>query len=288
MSELPPIDIDPDAFFRSHCNLPALPKIVTQIQEIIDSDSMHVADSAALISGDPALVAQILKVVNSAYYSLPKEIADVKFAIAYLGLNDVYRIVLTLSAVNTLDIGAEKELHEFWTHSFFSALCAKYLAKKHSPHLPQEELWSAAILHDIGKLAYLKFFPEHYKALKKFCKDQGCVFSNAEEHFSFPSSAYLGSLLCEHWRLPRKIKEACSSHGLEDLRSIDINDTSKHFSLIICLANLLAVLSYDKLNTESKEELSEAITTSLACSEKEFLIIMGDIYELRAEVDKLV
>lgn len=287
MSELPPIDIDPDTFFRGHSSLPALPKLVTQIQEIMHSDNMHIADTAALISGDPALVAQILKVVNSAYYSLPKEIADVKFAIAYLGLNDVYRIVLTLSAVNTLDIRAEKELHEFWAHSFFSALCAKYLAKKYSPHLAQEELWSAAILHDIGKLVYLKFFPEHFKALKKYHKDQGCVFSNAEEHFSFPSSAYFGSLLCEHWRLPIKIKEACRAHGLGDLRSIDIDDTSMHFSRIICLANLLAILSYDKLTTESKEEISEAIMTSLECSEKDFLIIMGDIYELRGEVEKL-
>ncbi len=287
MSELPPIDIDPDTFFREHSSLPALPKLVTQIQEIMHSDNMHIADTAELISGDPALVAQILKVVNSAYYSLPKEIADVKFAIAYLGLNDVYRIVLTLSAVNTLDIGAEKELHEFWAHSFFSALSAKYLAKKYSPHLAQEELWSAAILHDIGKLVYLKFFPKHYKALKKYSKDQGCLFSKAEEHFSFPPSAYLGSLLCKHWQLPSKIKSACSSHGLEDLRSIDIDDTSKEFIRFICLSNLLAVLSYDKLSTESKKELRETIMASLECSEKEFLIIMGDIYELKSDVDKL-
>ncbi len=287
MPELPPIDIDPNSFFRGHTSLPALPKLITQIQEIMHSDNMHIGDTAEIISGDPALVAQILKVVNSAYYSLPKEIADVKFAIAYLGLNDVYRIVLTLSAVNTLDIRAEKELHEFWAHSYLSALCAKYLAKKYSPHLEQEELWSAAILHDIGKLVYLKFFPEHYKALKKYRKDQGCVFSNAEEHFSFPSSAYLGSLLCEHWRLPGKIKEACRSHGLEDLRAIDINQTSLHFTRIICLANLFAIFSYDELNTESKEELSATLMTSLECSEKEFLIIMGDIYELKGEVNKL-
>jgi len=287
LAELPPIDIDPDAFFRGHTSLPALPELLTQIQEIMHSDNMHIADTATLISGEPALVAQILKVVNSAYYSLPKEIADVKFAIAYLGLNDVYRIALTLSAINTLDIRAARELHEFWEHSFFSALCAKYLAKRYSPHLAQEELWSAAILHDIGKLVYLKFFPEHYKALKKYSKDQGCVFSNAEEHFSFPSSAYLGSLLCEHWRLPSKIKEACLSHGLEDLRSIDIDDISKQFGRIICLANIFAILSYDRLNSESKEELSEAIMSSLECSEKEFLVIMGDIYELKGEVEKI-
>lgn len=284
MGKLHPIEIDPNTFLRNHCNLPALPKLVTQIQEIIHSDSMHIAETAKLISGDPALVAQILKVVNSAYYALPREIADVKFAIAYLGLNDVYRIVLSISAVKTLDIKAEKELNEFWTHSFFSALCAKYLARKYSPHLALEEIWSAAILHDIGKLVYLKFFPEHYKALRKYCRDEGCLFSEAEKHYSVPSSAYMGSLLCDHWLLPVKIKDSCNFHGLDDLRSIDDDSASGYFNRIICLANIMSVFALDKLNTAIKEELHEAMMTSLECSEQEFLVIMGDIYELKTEV----
>ncbi len=46
-----------------------------------------------LISDEPALVAQILKVVNSSYYSLPREITELRFAIAFLGLNEIYRMV---------------------------------------------------------------------------------------------------------------------------------------------------------------------------------------------------
>ena len=286
MNELHPIEIDPNTFLRDHCSLPPLPKLISQIQQIMNSEEMNITKVAELIKGDPALVAQILKVVNSAYYSLPKDIADIKFAIAYLGLNDVYRIVLSIAAVNSLNIKAENELNEFWAHSYFSALCAKYFAKKYHPHLAQDELWSAAILHDIGKLIYLKFFPEHYRGLKKYSRDNGCLFSEAETHYSVHSSAYFGSLLCEHWRLAPKIRDACSSHGLDDLRSIDSDKTSKRFIHMICLANFVAVLAFDKLNTSVKEDLSEAIMTSLNCSEEEFLVIMGDIYDLKIEVEK--
>jgi len=288
VDKLDPIVVDESTFLREHCTLPALPKLVSQIQEIMNSEKMHIDETAKLISGDPSLVAQILKVVNSAYYAIPREIADVKFAIAYLGLNEVYRIVLSVSAVSTLEIKEEKELNEFWFHSFFSALCSKYLAQKYRSLLSTEDLWSAAILHDIGKLVYLKFFPDHYKALKAYSKKQGCLFSEAEKHFSFPTSAYFGSLLCEHWRLPNQIKEACRSHGMESIQSINKGSASHQFANIICLANLMAILANEALSTVTKEKLRSTIMTSLQCTEQDFLVIMGDIYELRIEVEKFV
>ncbi len=73
MDELYPIEINPDTFLRNHCSLPPLPKLVTQIQEIINSDNINIPETAELISKDPAIVAQILRVVNSAYYALPKK-----------------------------------------------------------------------------------------------------------------------------------------------------------------------------------------------------------------------
>ena len=286
MDHLEPIKIDERTFLRDHCTLPALPKLVSQVHQIMRSDNVHIAETAQLISGDPALVAQILKVVNSAYYALPREVADVKFAIAYLGLNEVYRIVLSISAVNTLGIKAEKELNEFWSHSYFSALCSKYLAKKYRSVLAPEDLWSAAILHDIGKLVYLKFFPDHHKALKTYSRKHGCLFSEAEAHFSFPSSAYFGTLLSDHWGLPLKIKEACRSHSLQDLQEINDDTPAGQFNRMICLANLIAVLAKDELSTATKEKLSNAIMISLGCTEQNFLVIMGDTYELRIDVEK--
>ena len=104
MDKLEPIKIDRNTFLRQHCTLPALPSILTKIQNNIHSDDFSIKDASDLISSDPSLVAQILKVANSAYYGFPREISDAKFAIAYLGINEVYRIVLTVSVVNTLNI----------------------------------------------------------------------------------------------------------------------------------------------------------------------------------------
>jgi len=285
---LAPIEIDPKTFLRQHCTLPALPAVVGQIQSLIHDYNVDMEKVAELVSSDPAILAQVLKIVNSAYYGLPREIGDVRFAIAFLGLNEIYRMVLSLSVINTLAINRKDDLVNFWFHSFYAALCTKYIANKYEPHLSVEELWSAAILHDIGKLVYLKFFPEHYKALKDFSKEQGCLFSEAESHFSLPSSAFLGTLLCDHWRLPENVRNACEFHSLKDLPAVKENSPSADFRRMICLGNLLAIVSADELNSAKRQGLSTEVQTTLNLTEAGFLTMMGDVYELRIEVERFM
>ena len=68
-----------------------------------------------LISSDPALVAQLLKIINSSYYGLPTEVSRVQFAVAFLGLNEVYRMALSLTVINSLQVEDEAELNAMFT-----------------------------------------------------------------------------------------------------------------------------------------------------------------------------
>lgn len=288
MNQLSPPEIEPGTFLRQHCTLPALPSLVGRIQEVIRGDDADIQEVIGLISGDPALVAQIFKVVNSGYFGLPREITKIQFAIAFLGLNEVYRMVLSLSVINAMSISDRGALQSFWFHSYYTALCVKCLAKRHDPNLPFEELWSAAILHDVGKLVYLKFFPDHYQELIRCCTQEGILFSQAEQQRGWPASAFLGGLLCDHWRLPGQIKEAALCHTLDALPDVDPATARGAFQRMICLGNLVAVLSADQLNESVKRDVATAVTTSLGCDESTFLTLMGEIYELRLEVDSFM
>ena len=100
------------------------------MQEILDSDEIAIDDVADLVRSDPALAGQILKMVNSAYYGIPREVADVKYAIGYLGINEIHRIMLTFAIADAFVSENKEEMKELWFHSFHTALCADYLAKK--------------------------------------------------------------------------------------------------------------------------------------------------------------
>ena len=280
---LKPIEIDPKTFLREHCSLPALPEVVIRIQEMMQNEGADSASVAEIISGDPALVAQVLAVVNSAYYSLPKSISNVKYAVAYLGLGVIQRIVISVGVVNAMGITEKKELSDYWFHSFFTALTTKYLAKKFYSYLDPEELWTASILHDIGKLIYIKFFPEHYKELKRYCEQNGCLFSEAEDHFKLPSSSYLGTLLSHHWRLPNKVEEACRYHNLSHM-----SEQGSDFQIIIALGNLLATLAIGGLNESCKNRIKVAVENILELTPDNFISLMADVYGLELETEKFL
>jgi HD-like signal output (HDOD) protein len=288
MHSLAPIEIDPKTFLRQHCSLPQLPTYATRIQEMVRSDNTDIRELTEVISSEPSLVAQILKVVNSSYYGLPREITDLRFAIAFLGLNEVYRMVLSLLVIESLEVPDKDELGRFWFHSFYTALCTKHMASHYERHLSFEDLWSAAILHDIGKLVYLKFFPEHYKAMAGHCREQGCLFEEAERHFSLPSSCYLGTLLCDHWRLPSTVRAACEAHRMTDLLNADASRTSDMFVRMISLGNLSAILAANELAEPVRQEIAEAMRTAMGWTEAEFLTVMGTVFELKTEATTFV
>jgi len=288
MSNLESIVIDPKTFLHKHCTLPALPEIITQIQEIMYSPDIKITDLANIINKDPALVAQVLKIVNSAYYSLPIEITEVKHAVAYIGINEIHRIVLSLSVIITLSIEDKDEFNKIWFHSLLTAHCTKYITKKFEPNLNLSELWSMALLHDIGKFVYLKFFPDHFKELSKDTLEKGCLFSEAEIHFSYPSSSYFGALLCDRWRLSEKIKNACSFHSLTDLKRINKEEQVNFYVKMVILGNLMAILAVNKLEKEVKEDIINEIIQSLHIGQDEFWLIMADVSELKEKANTLL
>ena len=134
MIELAPIEINPTTFLYHHCALPALPRVVTEFQEVAHSENVSISRVVNILSSDPSLVAEILKVVNSAYYSLPREVSRVDMAVAYLGTREVQNIVLTVSVVDTFGIEEPAEFKKFWHHSLYTALCARF------PYQPEDKI----------------------------------------------------------------------------------------------------------------------------------------------------
>ena len=232
-------------------------------------------------------MAQILKIVNSAYYSFPREIVEIQFAVAYLGINEIYRIVLSLSVINTLDLNHSVDFKKIWIHSNYTALAAKYLTDRIAPYLPAEKIWSAAILHDIGKLVYLKFFPDHFRMIMHHCETEGTLFSRVEKMLSLPSSAFLGKLLCDRWRLPSRIRDACQHHTLEDLSSISGDSAENDFIRMIIVGNLMAAMAENKLQKTLIVEIQTAVQEALHQTPDEFNMLMEDIVEFRDRVYKL-
>lgn len=250
---------------------------------------MSIRSVANHLSLDASLVAEVLKVVNSAYYGLPRDIREVEVAIAYLGLREIHHLVLSSSVLDHLVAEERAAFEALKFHSILTALWAKHLARRFAPYLRLGELWAAGMLHDLGKFVYLRFYPEHYATLQQHCETHGCLFSEAEQAFSLAPSAQLGMMLCDHWRLPRTVHDVCAAHTLNDLIDKQQHGAALNtFSCIVTVANLLATLSENGLQEETKDKIAEAVKAELDLSSHDFVLLMAPSNELKIWAKRLV
>ena len=283
MEHLETIEINPAEFLKDPKQLPPLPECVMKMQDMISRPDVSVEAVSRLLMNEPVLTAHVLRIVNSAYYGFRREVDDVKFAVAYLGIHEIYNIVVSLSVVKTLGVEEKGEIDRFWSHSVLTAMCARHLGKCFEPLLSPERIWLGAVLHDIGKLVYFRFFPDHYRAIKGYSEKNGVLFSDGEKHFALISSGRLGGILCERWRLPSIVKDACEGHDLEDLEN-DGGGSRGDFKRIISAANLMAILATDELNNEVRQDLFNRLKNHFKMNDKEFLQLMGEVYDLKLDL----
>lgn len=280
-----PMDKDPAALLDANLDLPPLPQCVMKLQEIIHKPNVSIEKVCEILVKEPVLTAKVLKSVNSAYYGFRREVDDIKFATAYLGIHEIYNMVLSFSVVKALGVDEAAELDRFWNHSVLTAICAKHLARRFEPLLSPEQIWLGGLLHDIGKLAYFKALPVQYKQILDHRQQNGCLFSQSEKYFSYPSSAALGVVLCERWRLPSIVRDACERHQIEDLQSPG-EGSRGDYRKIVSAANLMAALVGDGLNNGVKQAIYDALKSSFELDEREFLKLMGEVYDLKLDLAK--
>ena len=287
-SILPPIDREVSGDFTGFDELPHMPAVLNELQSALAKGRADAKVIATMVGSDAAMTAKILRVVNSAYYGLSRPILDLKYAVAYLGFNEVYRIVLSVSVVDGLKIKDPKAIKDYWHHSYFTALVAKYLASLYDKHIDPAELWPAALLHDVGRLVYMKIYPRYHATLLDYCESHKCALVHAEQELGLPSHSAMGSLLALRWKLPDLIQDTCMHYALDDPASAGGTDLQVSFRRIVGCASRLIDLEGADLAEEHRDQIRRAVRKTLKITQSEFMSLLAQVRELREEADVFV
>lgn len=191
-----------------------LPEITSQVIATVENPKSNASQLHHIVSHDPALVTRILKVVNSAFYGLPGQIASVERAIVLLGLNAIKNIALAASlgqmfrGVKLCDGYSAKDL---WIHSIGVGVVARELAKQMKLPLA-DEAFLAGIIHDIGILVALQVFPDRVSEICDRAKNTPEPFIDIEIQCLGTDHQRLGVALCEQWKFPRSCQLVAGFH----------------------------------------------------------------------------
>ncbi len=196
-------------------NLPSLPSLYNLIVEEMQSPEGSLKKVGYLISQDVSMSAKILQLVNSAFFALPRKIADPQQASVFVGTETLKSLVLSIHVFSSLTKDAELcgfSPVKMWRHSLRTGRLAGDIARaEKADGKVVEEAVIAGMLHDIGKLILLKI-PQKYKEVMELIEKTGCTDAEAEFSVMEASHSELGAYLLGLWGLPVNVVESVAFH----------------------------------------------------------------------------
>jgi HD-like signal output (HDOD) protein len=200
-------------------HIATLPEITLKIIELVEDPSSTAQDLHKVISNDPALCSRILKVVNSAFYGLPRQIGSINRAIVLLGLNAVKNIAIAASLTKLFrggELCARFSAKDLWIHSIATAACAKLVCDELKLGV-SDEAFLAGLIHDIGIMVEVQALRhELLQVFEEMTFDSNgtptCSMLEIEQRILGADHQAFGSGLCEAWKFPKSFTYVTQHH----------------------------------------------------------------------------
>jgi HD-like signal output (HDOD) protein len=196
-------------------NIPAFPQSVNQVIAMTSSAMCPPKKLVQVIERDPILTLKVLKLVNSAFFGLSKEVTSVQHSVVYVGLNTVKNVAISVAMSGVLPKTNEAglDMHEFWKNSLAVGVIAKILAEKHRvPPNETADYFVAGLLHNIGKVLFAHYFPTEYKEVLEMTEAKRVPLHKVEKKLLGLDHCQLGSLLAKEWQLPEHLRGCIRNH----------------------------------------------------------------------------
>ena len=258
--------------------MPAFPKSVQRILELTRDVNCTAKDLVQVIDKDPVVTVKILRVVNSAYYSLPKQITSINHALVYLGFNTIKNLALSIAAIGMLpkDNAAGFDGQQYLLHSLATASIAKQLAARVDDADPMD-CFIAGLLHDFGKVVFAQFMPTDFRLALDISKETQTSLATALRRVIGADHAVVGAMLVEKWRFAPNLIETIRHQHPDDLK-----DTG----MIACVFAANQISKKLKLGFGGNpwvDELPQAIQNRLGGTLDEVIASLGDLTPMMEE-----
>ncbi|MFZ5806768.1 MAG: HDOD domain-containing protein [Verrucomicrobiota bacterium] len=193
--------------------LPTMPMIYQALLEVLKNPQVNSATIEKVISQDPSMVLKIMQTANSAYFGVGGTISTLHEAIILLGVEIIKGLVLVGKIFEQHQHAESRTVQIFWSHSIQTSTLAHHLYIKRMRNEEQAgEAFTAAMLHDIGKLIFYETFETRYRKLLRTSKEESIPLWQLEKTTYGNSHAEVGAQLLHLWGLPSAICEAVEFH----------------------------------------------------------------------------
>jgi putative nucleotidyltransferase with HDIG domain len=260
--------------------MPAFPKSVQRILELTRDVNCSPKELISVIEKDPVMTMKLLRILNSAYYSFPKQITSVNQSVVYLGLNTVKNMALSFAAMGTLpkENAAGFDVQRYLMHSLTTASLARAICQKYSHDgTDPADCYIAGLLHDFGKVVFAQFLAEEFKEALARSSEQSISLHAAEQQIIGSDHTVVGGMLVEKWQFPKKLTENIRNHHSVILPEDTVQS---------CLFVADQISKYRAMGNSGNpivEELSPALVEHFGGQLEDIITSLGDLSQIESE-----
>lgn len=259
-------------------DLPSLPEVVTKVTEIVQDPNSSAAQLSKIISQDSGLTSRVLRMVNSAFYGFPKQISSIQHAITVMGFNTIKSLVLSSSIFRIFapkkGMASSLDYKKFWKHSLLTATASKKIYRKLFFE-DDEDIFSAAILHDIGKIILDQYDHANYSNVILEVRNPllSEEVSEVEKNRCDVTHQYIGKFVAETWNLPETLSDVIMFHH----NPLECKNNEKS-AVSVYFANILSHLLID-YGVFSSNYFDEEILSHFGLNETDLAEIFSELKE---------
>lgn len=265
-----------DKIIENVDKLPSLPTSVGKVIEVANNIKSSPNDLSNVIKVDPVLTAKVLKLINSAYFSMPDQITNLNRAIILLGVNTIKNLAISTAVVGQFSKTRHErfDVDKYWKHCMATAV----LAKKFAEHLNvekrfREEYFIAGLLHDIGEVVIVELFPDKIGPIQDRVQ-AGAGLEEAEREILGATHSEIGAALARHWKISDALLAVIEEHH-------DPNIAGDHAQLVLAVyvANIAANMNNYGLPGDAPEPIAPEIMGKLGITDSVITELLSHLEE---------
>lgn len=195
-------------------DLPSMPDVAFEVIRVADLADSSAASVAATLSKDPSLSARVLRLANSAFYGMSRDVHSIQEAVVVLGMRTTKSLSLVAASFPWLQLalkgkGLSPKL--LWNHCLACASFSKALALK-TREIDPEQAFCVGLLHDIGTVALYLTLEDEFQSMIFQANQEPRPFDEVERDYLGFDHAELGAALAESWNLPKQFCKSIHYH----------------------------------------------------------------------------
>jgi len=203
-------------------DLPSMPDVAFEVIRVADQSDSSASTVAATLSRDPSLSARVLRLANSAFYGMARDVHSIQEAVVVLGMRTTKSLSLVAASFPWLHValkGKGLSPRLLWNHCLACASFSKALALKKS-NIDPEQAFCIGLLHDIGTVALYLTLEDQFNLMIKQTQIDPRPFDEIEREVLGFDHAELGAALGESWSLPKSFCKSIQYHHRPSLLEV--------------------------------------------------------------------